>query len=106
MIGAATSLASFSIYLVATGQLGLFKLTPGSRKFFALSGLVVTVAWLCMYSAFALGRVSVVSALIGTSPLFTLVLSLVFLRDTERLNMRTALGCLSIVAGAMVITLF
>jgi uncharacterized membrane protein len=48
----------------------------------------------------------VVSALIGTSPLFTLVLSLVFLRDTERLNMRTALGCLSIVAGAMVITLF
>jgi len=106
LIGAATSLASFSIYLVATGQLGLFKLTPGSWKFFGLSGLAVTVAWLSMYSAFALGKVSVVSALIGTSPLFTLVLSRLFLRDTERLNTRIVLGCLSIVAGATVITLF
>ena len=106
MIGAATSLASFSIYLVATGQLGLFKLTRDSRKFFTLSGLVVTVAWLSMYSAFALGKVSVVSALIGTNPLFTLVLSLIFLRDTERLNMRIVLGCLLIVAGATVITIF
>ncbi len=100
------SLASFSIYLVATEQLGLFKLTRGSRKFFALSGLVITVAWLSMYSAFALGKVSIVSALIGTNPLFALLLSLIFLRDTEKLNMRTALGCLSIVPGAMVITLF
>jgi len=106
MIGAATSLASFSIYLVATGQLGLFKLTRASRKFFVLSGLVVTVAWLSMYSAFSLGKVSVVSALIGTNPLFTLFLSLLLLRDTERLNMRIVLGCLSIVAGATVITLF
>ncbi len=106
MIGAATSLASFSIYLVATGQLGLFKLTQGSRKFFVLSGLVVTVAWLSMYSAFALGKVSVVSALIGTNPLFALLLSMIFLRDTERLNMGIVLGCVSIVAGAMVITLF
>ena len=106
MIGAATSLASFSIFLVATGQLGLFKLTRGSSKFFVVSGLVVTVAWLSMYSAFSLGKVSVVSALIGTSPLFTLVLSTLLLRDTERINMRIVLGCLSIVAGATVITLF
>jgi uncharacterized membrane protein len=106
MIGAVTSLVSFSVYLVATGQLGLFKLTQDSRKFFVLSGLAITIAWLCMYSAFALGKVSVVSALIGTSPLFTLVLSLIFLRDTERLNMRIALGCLSIVTGATVITIF
>ena len=106
MIGAATSLASFSIYLIATGQLGLFKLTKSSRRYFGLSGLVVTVAWLSMYSAFALGKVSVVSALIGTSPLFTLILSLLFLRDTEKLNMKVALGCLSIVAGATVITIF
>ena len=59
-----------------------------------------------MYSAFALGKVSVVSALIGTNPLFALLLSLIFLRDTERLNTRIVLGCLSIVAGATVITLF
>jgi uncharacterized membrane protein len=55
-----------------------------------------------MYSALSAGDVSVVAALMGTNPLFSLVLSLLFLRDSERIDV----GCLAIVAGAGIITLF
>jgi len=64
------------------------------------------VELLSLFTALASGEVSVVSTLIGTNPLFSIILSLILLRGSEELDWRTGVGCLAIVAGAAVITLF
>jgi len=106
LIGSAASLVSFIVYVALFHENRIFRLSGSSAKFFAASGIVVSLAWISMYSAFSAGDVSVVSALIGSNPLFSIILSTLFLRDSEELGWRVAAGCLVIVAGASVITLF
>jgi transporter family protein len=105
LIGAGASLASFGAYFTVTGRLELMEINQESAKYFLASGLVVTIGWLSMFTALTTGNVSVVSALIGTNPLFSVILSLALLRDSENFNLRIALGCISIVVGAAAITL-
>ena len=105
-VGAASSLVSFLLYIVTTKRVAEVRLSRNSVKYFVGSGLAVSVGWLTMFAALSTGSVSVVSALIGTNPLFSLALSLVFLRETEDINRRIAAGAFAIVAGAAIITLF
>jgi DME family drug/metabolite transporter len=101
-VGAASSLVSF----VSTNRVADVRLSRNSVKYFAGSGLAVSAGWLSMFTALSTGSVSVVSALIGTNPIFSLALSLVLLGETEAISRRVAAGSLIIVAGAAIITLF
>ena len=56
--------------------------------------------------ALSLGQVSVVTPLSGTSPLFVLLLTYVFLRDVEALTTRIMVGTVLIVAGVILLTAF
>ena len=105
-VGTGATLVSFLAYLILTQKTDSIMLNWSSGRYFVLSGVVVSAAWLSMFTALASGEVSVVSALIGTNPLFSLILSLLLLRDSEKLDWRTGVGCLAIVTGAAVITLF
>ena len=105
LIGAGSSLISFAIYLVATGRLEEVRLDDESKKYFVTSGVVVSLGWLSMFTALAVGKVSVVSALIGSNPLFSIFLSLIFLRGSEELDAKILVGCLAIIAGVIIITL-
>ncbi len=105
LVGASSSLLSFALYLTATGRLSDVRLSRDSVKYFLASGVVISLGWICMFNALSAGDVSVVSALIGANPLFSLVLSMLLLRDVEEFGWRVAAGCLAIVAGAAVITL-
>jgi drug/metabolite transporter (DMT)-like permease len=105
LVSTAASLLSFVVYLVATQGFGTVRLSRSSGKYFLVSGVIVSVAWLSMFTALSVGGVAVVSALIGTSPLFSLVLSALLLRDTEELGRGVIMGSVAIVAGAAVITL-
>jgi uncharacterized membrane protein len=105
-VGAASSLVSFLVYIVSTNRVADVRLSKNSVKYFVGSGLAVSAGWLSMFSALSTGSVSVVSALIGTNPLFSLALSLVLLREMETINRRVVAGSLAIVAGAAIITLF
>ena len=106
VVGAGAGLASFLAYLTLTRKTGAIKLNRGGGRYFVLTGIVISAGWLSMFTALESGKVSVVSALIGTNPLFSIVLSLALLRGGEGLDWRTWAGCLSIVAGAIIITLF
>ena len=106
LVGTMSSFVSFVVYLVATRSLGSIRLSRESIKYFVLSGVVISVGWLSMFTALSAGDVSVVSALIGTNSLFSLVLSALLLRDTEELGWEVIMGGLAIVAGAVAITLF
>ena len=105
LVGASSSLLSFALYLTATGRLADVRLSRNSVKYFLASGVVISLGWVCMFNALSVGDVSVVSALIGANPLFSLALSLLLLRDVEEFGWRVAAGCLAIVAGAAAITL-
>ena len=105
VVGALASLVTFGSYLILTRRTDNLQLNWGSGRFFLINGVVVTLAWLGNFTALSVGTVSVVTALGGTNPLFSVILSAVLLKDSEKLNSRIVIGCLGIVAGAAVITL-
>jgi uncharacterized membrane protein len=106
VIGALSSLVVYSIYLIVTRRTRDLQINWVGSRFFVINGVVLTLAWLSMFTALTTGKVSVVTALGGTSPLFAVLLSAILLKGSEELNLRIAVGCLAIVAGAAVITLF
>ena len=107
VVGALASVVSFGAYLLLTRRTNDLRFNWGGGKFFIVNGVVVTLAWLAMFSALTVGKVSVVTALGGTNPLFSVTISAILLKDSEELNSRIIIGCLAIVAGAAaVITLF
>lgn len=55
--------------------------------------------------ALAVGTVVVVSPMVATTPLWNLLIAYLFLRETEKLNARTALGTIAVVGGTIAITL-
>ena len=100
-----TSLAVFSLSLVATGQMrATFQ---GDRKclpFYGTAAVVSATAQLLGYIALSEGDVSVVVPLINTNPLFIVLFSALFLRDLETVNAQVAAGAVLIVTGIVLIT--
>ena len=106
VVGAMMSLIIYPIYLTATQKLGDFRLSKSSLPYLIVGGIVVSVTWISMFYAFNLGSVSVVSSLMGTSPLFSLMLSTVLLKDTEKITKNVVIGSIVIVAGIIIISMF
>lgn len=84
-----------------------YKVRP-SRKgwlFVALAGCAST--WGVTFWFLALGKAPaiLVAPLAGTSPLFALIMTLIFLRGIERVTIRTFMGTLMVIIGVALITL-
>ncbi len=77
--------------------------TLGSRTwvFLALSGIATGFSWLCYFRALQLGPASQVAPIDKLSVIFVLVFAALFLH--EPLTLRSGLGGLLIVAGAIVL---
>lgn len=106
MVGAAASLVVFSGYLAATHGISSVKLSRGSLIYFIASGFIISLGWLSMFTALMMGQVSIVSTLIGANPLFSLLFSWLIFRSSENFGLRVVAGCLTIVSGVSIITLF
>ena len=65
----------------------------------ALLGALLTLV------ALASGRVMIVSPIVATTPLFSLIISLVFLRGKEPVTGKTILGTIAVVFGTIAIAL-
>ena len=106
VVGAMTGLIAYPILIRLMGKTNEFKFTRESAPFLIAGGITTSVAWISMFMAPQQGTVSVVSAIIGANPLFGLVLSVVLLKDSERITTQMIIGCLTIVAAVIIITLF
>ena len=99
------SLLSFAMYyaLPVCGE----KLVWHRRAFwpFLISGVFETAAVLLMLFAFTLGPVVIVSPIASTTPIWTAILSAIFLREVERINLASVIGTVCVVAGVMAISL-
>ena len=58
---------------------------------------------ICMYAALKTGELLIVGPLVSTTPVFTLLLAFLFLRDSERVTLRTVSGVAAIVIGVVLL---
>ena len=77
--------------------------SPSDGPFFVAGGFE-TLGILLGIIALSVGQVVVVSPIIATSPLWIVLGSWLFLRDIERLTVRTVLGAACVVAGTIAIS--
>ena len=103
-INVTTALVAYSAFLIASGRVGVMVCRGRSLAYFAAAGLAENVGVFMNVVALGMGRVSVVTPLYGTAPLFVLALAPLFLRDVERLTSRVVVGTLLIVFGVYLIT--
>lgn len=71
---------------------------------FAISGALMALAILSFFTALEKGEVSRVSPIIASQTLIVFVLSLVFLRDIERIGLRVVLGGTATVLGVILVS--
>ena len=72
--------------------------------FFA-AGAAETCGILFVITALGIGSVVTVSPLVGISPLWVLLGTVIFLRDLEQVSMQTVVGALCVIAGTAAISL-
>lgn len=108
MLGAAvaTLMSVTVIWLFAGVQRGAravaFNL-PGTTLT-VISGAFEGLAYITMWQALAIGDVSVVSPLVMVSPVFTVLLAVLFLRGVERVTWSIGLATALAVAGVLLIS--
>jgi transporter family protein len=73
--------------------------------YFVILGVSVSLGLVFLFFAFQTGTVTLVSPLAGSTPLFTLILSAIFLRDLERMTAPLFIGSLLIVCGVVLVAL-
>jgi drug/metabolite transporter, DME family len=103
------------IGIVALPWLASATLLPGQKQKpvwdrramgpFVIAGSFETLGILLGILALSIGQVVVVSPIIATSPLWIVLGSWLFLRDIERLTVRTVLGAACVVAGTIAISI-
>jgi drug/metabolite transporter (DMT)-like permease len=69
-------------------------------------GAVFGLSYVCLFEAYAHGRVSVVSPVVATESLWAVGLSALLLRRHELVGRRLALGAVTVVAGSVLIGAF
>ena len=99
-----TSLTLFVLYLWIKRQFSVVIPSRESLPYFGPTAFVSAVSQLLVFTSLSLGEVSVMLPLLNTTPLFSLLFSLMFLRDLEKVTMNIVLGALSLLGGAILIT--
>ena len=107
---------SFVVAIVSlVGAIPYTLWTGGERKLiwhrralvdFFLSGFFEAFGALFTLMALTTGRVVIVSPIVATTPLFSLLISMIFLRGKEKITAITILGTVAVVAGTIAITLW
>ena len=108
LAAAVTATSSFVVSLLTMWYVEKSKETWMMNRqcfwWFLAAGITISFAMTCIYYALDLGKVSVVIPISSTGPFFSLILSVLFLRDVERVTLRIVLSAAMIVGGVMLIS--
>lgn len=94
---------AWGMVFLTSAQKGLANISQKSWLFLVLSGLATGASWLCYYKALQMGPASKVVPIDKLSVVFTLVLAFLFLH--EEFTAKSAIGCLLIGAGTLLMVL-
>ncbi|MBI1998219.1 MAG: DMT family transporter [Deltaproteobacteria bacterium] len=107
LLAAAVTAASAAIFsfalLQVRGGKEAFKLTRKSAAWLFAAGFVNTAAMLSVFYALSHGKVVIVEPLVSSNPVLTLLLTAIFLRDLEALNLRVIMGSFLTVTGTILV---
>ena len=98
------SLILLLIFVLTTGRAQSLRLDRQGFSFFLAAALLATTAQVLNFIALGRGELSVIIPLLNTTPLFTVLLSVLFLRKVETVNRRIVFGALLMFAGIVTIT--
>lgn len=94
---------AWGMVFLTNEEAGLGQISHRSWLFLILSGLATGASWLCYYKALQLGPASKVVPIDKLSVVITLVLAAVLLH--EQVTPKSALGCVFIGAGTLLMVL-
>jgi DME family drug/metabolite transporter len=104
-IAVTTSLLTMSaMYLVFGNKKALPRSAKRGLFCFAISGFMNFLSYVLSYTALSLERVSIISPLLNASSLFILPLSMLFLKDVEKLTSRKIGATASVILGVFLIS--
>ena len=107
LLAAAVTAASAAIFsfvlLQVRGGKEAFKLTRRSAAWLFPAAFFNTAAMLSVFYALSHGKVVIVEPLVSSNPVLTLLLTAIFLRDLEALNLRVIMGSLLTVTGTILV---
>jgi len=98
------SLLLLLLFIVSTGRAERFCVPRQSFFYFVCAALTATVAQVLNFIALARGQLAVIIPLLNTTPLFSVLFSVIFLRHVETVNGRVVFGAALMVAGVVLIT--
>ena len=96
-------LMAWGMVFMTNAQGGLSQISRKSWIFLILSGLATGLSWLCYYKALQMGDASKVVPIDKLSVVITLILAFVFLH--EQFTVKSAIGCVLIGAGTLLMVL-
>jgi len=99
------SLVGFLIYRAISPQKQRLDWSRGARWPFLWTGIFETLSIVLIMTSLSLGRVVVVAPIAATYPVWALLGAKLFLRDVEKITLKTVVGILSVVAGTIAIHL-
>ena len=79
------------------------KLNKVAMKYFSLASVTSSVAYLLYFLALSGSKITRIQPIGGTNPLWAIIFSYIFLRETERITLRIVLGAVMIVLGIALI---
>lgn len=94
---------AWAMVFITNAQHGIGEISRRSWMFLILSGLATGASWLCYYKALQMGEASKVVPIDKMSVVITLILAFVFLH--EDFTVKSAIGCVLITAGTLVMVL-
>lgn len=99
-----TSFVVITLSLLVSRKSSILEFNRRSLWYFTLAGFSVTMGVASVYMSLYLSDVVIVAPLASLSPLFSLILTAVFLREVEVITPRIGVAACLIVAGVLVIT--
>jgi len=94
---------AWGMVFLTNAQTGISEISKKSWIFLILSGLATGASWLCYYRALRVGDASKVVPIDKLSVVITLILAFVFLH--EQFTVKSAIGCVLIGAGTLLMVL-
>jgi len=102
-VSATTALVFTLIFQLLQGGWQTFTLSRRSFGWFVAAGVAHTTAMLCVFYALSSGKIVIVDPLVNASPVLSIFLSALFLRDLESITSRVLLGAACTVVGSILI---
>ena len=105
-VGFTTSLVFYAVLCLAFKRMrAAISLNRKDTMYLCGAGVFLTAGWLTLFYALSHGDAIIVAPLASLHPVMVLGWSYLFLKDVEKITLRTVVGIITVLIGVMLITL-